>query len=96
MRYYISGKITEQPNFKDYFEKAEKKLYSKGHTVINPCKVEFDGLGYGEYLQIDMLLITFCDAIYMLKNWKTSKGAKAELRYAEALGKKVYFEEDYD
>ena len=94
-RIYISGKITGESNYKSIFEKAEKELTSKGYDVINPCKVaEYEFFTYEEFMKMDFLLIEMVDAIYMLKNWKTSKGAKAELRYAEALGKKVYFEED--
>ena len=33
-----------------------------------------------------------CTAIFMLDNWKDSKGAKIELDLAKKLGLKVYYE----
>ena len=39
-------------------------------------------------------VVRMCDAIYMLKGWENSKGAKAERAVAEWCGKKVLFEEE--
>jgi hypothetical protein len=33
-----------------------------------------------------------CDSIYMLENWKDSKGARIELIIAKILFKNVYYE----
>ena len=91
MRYYISGAITNNPNYKSDFERAEMWLKSQGYEVINPCKVPYN-LSYAEYMKIDLALLELCDGIYMLSNWKQSNGAKTELAVAKALGKKVKFE----
>lgn len=41
-------------------------------------------------LLADFAAIRSCDAILLLENWDTSKGAKAELLHALSLGKIVY------
>ena len=39
-------------------------------------------------------MIDVCDAIYMLKDWQTSAGARAELQYAAEWKKKIMFEDE--
>lgn len=39
-------------------------------------------------------LISGKDGIYMLKNWKTSYGARCEHRLARRMGLEIYYEED--
>ena len=91
MRYYISGAITNNPNHKVDFERAEMWLKSQGYEVINPCKLPYK-LSYAEYMKVALLLLEMCDGIYMLSNWEQSNGAKTELVVAKALGKKIKFE----
>ena len=46
-------------------------------------------------LRRDMIAICDnCTAIYMMSNWERSKGARAELAIAKAIGLDVYFEGD--
>ena len=83
MLVYISGAITNDPNYKDKFAKAEKYLTDKGHEVINPAKVaeSLPELNYGFYLHIDKALIDICEAVYFLKDWGQSIGAREEYLY---------------
>lgn len=92
MKYYISGKITDNQNFKADFERAEMWLRLQGYEVINPSRHSYDCLNYKELMAVDFKLIELSDGVYMLDNWQESKGAKSELSYAKALGKKVKFE----
>ena len=80
---YISGAITNDPNYKDKFAKAEKRLTDKGHKVINPAKVaeSLPELKHEQYLLIDKAMIDICDAVYFLKDWKESDGAQMEYAY---------------
>ncbi len=77
-------------------EKAMVKLIGRGFAVICPHKMteNLQGL-YPDQVFLDMCLeiLKRCDAIYMLDNWKTSKGAQKELKLAIKLGKEVFYEE---
>ena len=91
MKIYIAGAITENPNYKEDFAKAEQFLLGMGVTVVNPVKNE--GFSYKDYIDMGLNELMRCDAIYMLKNWKKSKGADFELQYALLTGLKVFFED---
>lgn len=97
---YISGAITNNPNYKDDFQKAEQWLVLKDLTPINPSKLDFvlpkSKLTYEQFMKIDYALLEMCDAIFMLGGWQKSKGACAELSYANSLGKKVLYQKYYE
>lgn len=59
---------------------------------MNPCRIDGLPLSREEYLKLDLYLLYFCDAIYMLKNWHRSEGAKRELEEAKELGLKIFYE----
>ena len=84
MKIYISGPITNNPDYEKQFAEAEEKLLSQGHLVINPAKNP--GTCYKDYLDIGLLELMKCDAIYLLPGWKGSKGAQLEEHYATAAG----------
>lgn len=98
MRIYISGKISglSKDEYETHFREAEKKLETTGHSVINPAKVNGmlpDDTSYEEYMKMSMCMLSMCDAIYMLDNWRDSPGAKKELEAAMANGMPVLHEE---
>lgn len=86
---YIAGPMSGLPdnNFSKFFD-AEARLMSDGWDPINPSR--FSGI-FGERPKEKMLdaccaaeraAIPHCDAIYLLKGWENSKGAKRELAVA--------------
>ena len=90
MRVYISGPITGVEDYMVKFADAEKKLTGSGYTVVNPAKINCgmpDDMTYEEYMEIDLKLITMCDALYMLDGWEKSCGANREYGYAFGRGK---------
>nr|DAR72348.1 MAG TPA: deoxyribosyltransferase [Caudoviricetes sp.] len=90
---YISGTITNNPNYIKEFDAAEKKLTKEGHTVINPIKSK--GFSYKEYIDMGLFDLMHCDAIYMLSNYnKKSKGATLELNYAKTVDLKIIWEKN--
>lgn len=90
---YISGKITGDDNYKAKFAEVEKTLSEKGFNVINPCKVgECEFFSYEQFLHIDFALIDVADALFMLGDWKNSKGALREWHYAQSRGKTIIFQ----
>ena len=85
-RVFISGPISNDPDFMNHFEEAQKTLEAYGYRVVNPAKINSvnseELFTYEEYLKIDIMYLSMCDYIYMLDGWQNSNGAKNELKYA--------------
>ena len=84
MKVYLSGDITGDPNYKQHFAEAEKRLTDLGYTVCNPCKVTAES--YEEYLRIDLLELLECNYICYVNDVTTSKGAFLEKIVSDAVG----------
>jgi len=94
-RVYISGKITGLDNHAELFEQAEKRLIEQGYEVINPVKInhaEHDQ-SWESFMKADLVEMFKCDSIYLLENWRDSKGAVLEWFVAKELKMKVYYED---
>lgn len=96
-RIYISGQMTRLSKREWYkkFKRAEQRLLAAGYNVVNPAKNAMS-LTYDEYMAIDLMLLENCDAIYMLDNWKISRGACKELIRARELNLEVLYENPWD
>lgn len=101
VKIYISGGITGVKNYKRKFNKAERLLKKKGYEVINPVTIG-DALNmpsgisaekaYSRYMLADIKALLGCNAIYLLKGWSDSRGAKIEAMVAEACGMRLIAE----
>jgi hypothetical protein len=100
MLIYVAGKYTG--NVDENIAAARQvaiALWEKGHAVICPhlntahmekdCKVSWE-----DYLKGDFNMISRCDALVMLENWKDSRGATMEAAYATSLGIPIYYAPD--
>lgn len=86
MRIYISGKITGTTDYMERFAAVEKGLQYKGHTVVNPAKVNGqmpEDMTWEEYMKMSLCMLELCSAIYMIDGWQDSPGAIME--HAEAV-----------
>lgn len=90
MKLYIAGKITGDKNYRRKFKKAEKVLKRHGHTVLNPSILP-NGLTWEDYIHIDKSIIDICDGVCFLPDWRESKGATYEYKYAHDKNKDVFF-----
>lgn len=90
MKIFISGLITGDPNYKEKFNKADSNLSSIGCIVLNPSVLPF-GMRVQDYMQIGLAMIDCADAIFMLPDWKESRGAIIEHEYASYCRKKIFY-----
>ena len=103
VKVYLSGKITGEPNYKEYFKEAENlaksvvphlsSLFETLHAsvaVLNPAVLPL-GMSERDYMRIAMAMLDCSDYILMLDNWEDSEGAKVEKLYAEKVGTKVLY-----
>lgn len=103
MKVYISGAITDNPDYMEHFAAAELELLKMGHTAVNPAKlssiimnqfleetkIEYD---HDDWLITVMVLLKHCDAIYFISGWDRSQGALQEYQAAKKLGLQVMFQ----
>lgn len=95
MLIYLSGGITNVPDYMERFAKTETLLTKIGDKVINPAKVNAqlpEGTDYDDYMRLSFVLLDMADAIYMMNGWEKSKGARMELLKAYQTGKRIIFE----
>ena len=97
MKIYISGAITNNPNYKEDFERAEDYLQREypSADIINPALVNSflpKSTTYEEYMKMSLCMLNMCEAIYMLNGWDKSCGANREYGYAIANDKVVMYE----
>ena len=96
MKVFISGPMSGKPNYnREAFFKAQEELEKHGYSVWNPAWLAYPN--NTEFTKDDMHIIDFaalrrCDAIYMLKGWKHSKGAQEECEYAIMRGLMIMYE----
>lgn len=96
MKCYISGKITGLPEdeAKYEFERASKLAYIDFlMTPLNPMKFTHNhDRSWNSFMKEDLKQMMKCDAIYMIYNWKNSKGAIIEHDLAKKLGFVIIYE----
>lgn len=102
MKIYIAGPMSGKPdwNFSAFFE-AEAQLQSLGHTVINPAHNDGETVEealasagapdrpnnpWSYYMRRDLPHVLEVDALCVLPDWQSSKGASLEVEVAQAVG----------
>ena len=93
MKVYLSGKITGDSNYRQKFNAMAEELLSYGYVVFNPAILP-DGFEYEDYMDLDLLILSRCDAVFLLRDWKNSLGAKREVEEAKRLGLQILTEDD--
>ena len=92
---YISGAITGIENYEELFNKAEEILKTNGFDVVNPVKIEHNHDNtWNSFMRVDLKAMLDCDSIYMLSNYKSSKGANIELNLAKELDFEIIYESE--
>lgn len=97
MKIYVAGKITgtDRRATERKFQSAAERLAADGHAVFLPCALpDYDCVPHEDYMHVCYAMIDICDAVYMLSDWQTSKGARMELQYAADWRKQIIYEDD--
>lgn len=93
MKVYISGPMEGVKDYQENFREAEEIILKWGQDVVNPARldkaVKGRGLGREDYLELDLKLLEWCDAIVMLDGWQQSCGCNREYGYAVGKKKKI-------
>lgn len=80
---------------KPQFDLAKQWLVLHGLIPVSP--MDSDNLASGkdwvDYMEKDIPILKECDAIYMLKGWDKSKGARIELAIAKADGMDILYQD---
>jgi hypothetical protein len=93
---YLAGPMTGLPGFNfRAFDKARDELTHQGYDVISPADLERKrtSRSYSEALRDDIAHLVKCEAIYLLRGWQFSVGAKLELAVARTVGMRVMHED---
>lgn len=76
MKVYLAGKITGDPNYREKFAEAAKKLEERASvTVISPA-VTPEGLKKADYMRICFAMLESADTAAFLPDWEDSPGAQ--------------------
>lgn len=99
---YIAGRVTGLPidEVRLKFSEAEMEVRKMGFLTLNPVEEilqfnEFDEEGLNGWQQEMDFLVPFlsrCHGIYMLRDWRNSKGARIEYENAIREGKILMFQ----
>lgn len=76
---------------------AGMELAEAGNAVIVPhnnFRLQNLTITYEQIMDQCAEVITRVDAVYVLNNWKTSKGSKREIKLAKKLGKEIIWEKE--
>lgn len=100
---YISGAITEKPDYKKMFDEAKNEIidlvrdgemdYTGIISPVEVCGILPADFLYEDYMRVDRCLLSLCQGIYMLRDYEQSAGACQELRMARELGLTVHFQD---
>lgn len=93
MKIYIAGKISGDPDYKEKFRKAARRLEKMFGPVLNPA-LRPEGLSAEDYMQLSFAELAIADAAAFLPDWKDSAGARLEHEYCQYVGKPILYLEE--
>lgn len=99
MRIYISGSITNDPNYRTRFWVAQMRLQEQHPEaqIFNPAEAHDKmpkWMEHKHYMELCRIELSWCDTVYFLRDWEVSKGSRMEREWAEDWGLTIIEEVD--
>ena len=93
-RIYLAGPMTGIPEFNyPAFHAEAARLRALGYHVENPAENPDPACkSWAGYMRMALAQLVTCDAIYLLKGWENSKGARIERALATELNIQLQYE----
>jgi len=91
---YIAGPVTGVEDYKAKFEDAHAQAYTLAGSngfVLSPHRLPA-GKSQQWYMVICCDMVFRADALFMLKGWERSAGARAEHALAVCCGKEIVYQ----
>lgn len=89
MKLYLSGAISANPNYKNDFENARKRLNDAGFAVVSPTIFCNESMSYDQAIRKCLQVLSTCYAVAVIETPYQSTGSKLELAIADALSMQV-------
>lgn len=91
VKVFLSGKISGMPYLVAYgkFSNADRRLSQMGYQVVNPMKICKKNWSWLRCMVKCLWAILWCDTIHQLDNWRESRGARIEYKWAKFLRKRI-------
>lgn len=101
IRIFISGKVTGDPEYRSKFLKAEQqayqliaRIYMKDNqplrlAILNPAEFVPEHCGWHRAMILCLWKLLFCHHVCLLPDYKDSRGARIEYRFARLLRKDI-------
>lgn len=91
---YLCGKMSDIKDFnRPRFNFVANNLRRTGADVFNPAEIKGkQHWGWTEYMREALKGMMFCDELYVLDGWETSRGAKIEIELAKKLSMPIKYE----
>ena len=89
MKLYLSGAISANPNYKNDFENARKRLNDAGYAVVSPTIFCNESMSYDQAIRKCLQVLSTCYAVAVIETPYQSTGNQLELTIARVLSMQV-------
>lgn len=94
-RVYIAGKITGDDGYREKFKEAEQRLEKEYKwnwwCIVNPVREVPEKWPWWRQMVRCLRLLAGCKVVAILPDWRESRGARKEHRWARRLKKEIIY-----
>lgn len=91
-QFYISGKISGNPNYEFEFDCAHRRMQHSfpTHLIVDPTEICDPSWSWIRCMSVCIRALLRCDAIVLIDGWQSSRGARIERLIAKMLRLNFY------